>query len=87
MADRFDLAIVGSGGAGFAAAIAARRAGGSVVMVERGTVGETCQAPHQSDLGGVPVAANRHVLQAYPADACNGFAGSFQRVVLDIESE
>ncbi|MPY89485.1 MAG: mercury(II) reductase [Luteitalea sp.] len=39
---RCDLAIVGSGGAGFAAAIAARRAGLKVVMVERGVVGGTC---------------------------------------------
>jgi mercuric reductase len=37
-----DLAIVGSGSAAFAAAIAARDAGRSVVMVERGTVGGTC---------------------------------------------
>jgi mercuric reductase len=39
---RYDLAIVGSGGAAFAAAITARDAGASVVMVERGTVGGTC---------------------------------------------
>ncbi|MBA0127660.1 mercury(II) reductase [Haloechinothrix sp. YIM 98757] len=38
----FDLAIIGSGGAAFAAAIAASRQGLSVVMVERGTVGGTC---------------------------------------------
>ncbi|HLI15415.1 MAG TPA: mercury(II) reductase [Acidimicrobiales bacterium] len=38
----YDLAIVGSGGAGFAAAIAARRRGLSVVMVERATTGGTC---------------------------------------------
>ncbi|WP_199429518.1 mercury(II) reductase [Qaidamihabitans albus] len=38
----FDLAIIGSGGAAFAAAIAARREGRSVVMIERGTVGGTC---------------------------------------------
>jgi mercuric reductase len=37
-----DLAIIGSGGAAFAAAITARDAGASVVMVERGTVGGTC---------------------------------------------
>ncbi|SDP76603.1 mercuric reductase [Actinopolyspora xinjiangensis] len=37
-----DLAIIGSGGAAFAAAIAARRQNRSVVMVERGTVGGTC---------------------------------------------
>ncbi|MGK9464895.1 mercury(II) reductase (plasmid) [Streptomyces sp. G6] len=39
---RFDLAIIGSGGGAFAAAIAARRQGRSVVMVERATTGGTC---------------------------------------------
>ena len=39
---RFDVAIIGSGGAAFAAAIAARGRGASVAMVERGTVGGTC---------------------------------------------
>jgi mercuric reductase len=39
---RYDLAIIGSGGAAFAAAITARDAGASVVMVERGAVGGTC---------------------------------------------
>nr|VTP01957.1 Mercuric reductase [Mycobacterium riyadhense] len=39
---RYDLAIVGSGAAGFAAAIAARGKGRSVVMIERGTIGGTC---------------------------------------------
>lgn len=38
----FDLAVIGSGGAAFAAAIAARRKDRSVVMVEHGTVGGTC---------------------------------------------
>src|SRR5690348_6776879 len=38
----YDLAIVGSGGAAFAAAIAASDAGASVVMIERGLVGGTC---------------------------------------------
>jgi mercuric reductase len=38
----YDLAVIGSGGAGFAAAIAARRQGRSVVMIERGTIGGTC---------------------------------------------
>jgi len=38
----FDLAIVGSGSAGFAAAIAATQRGLSVVMVEQGQVGGTC---------------------------------------------
>ncbi|HEY3480033.1 MAG TPA: FAD-dependent oxidoreductase, partial [Streptomyces sp.] len=39
---RYDLAVIGSGGAGFAAAIAARTKGATVVMIERGTVGGTC---------------------------------------------
>lgn len=39
---RYDLAIVGSGGAGFAAAIAARTQGATVLMIERATVGGTC---------------------------------------------
>jgi mercuric reductase len=38
----YDLAIVGSGGGAFAAAIAARERDLRVVMVERGTVGGTC---------------------------------------------
>lgn len=39
---RYDLAIIGSGGGAFAAAIAARNKGRTVVMIERGTVGGTC---------------------------------------------
>ncbi|MDA8313030.1 MAG: mercury(II) reductase [Actinomycetota bacterium] len=38
----YDLAIIGSGGAGFAAAIAATTRGHSVVMIERSTIGGTC---------------------------------------------
>jgi len=38
----YDLAIIGSGGAGFAAAIAATTRGLRVVMVERTTMGGTC---------------------------------------------
>jgi mercuric reductase len=40
--DRYDLAIVGSGGGAFAAAIAATERGAKVVMIERGTLGGTC---------------------------------------------
>ena len=39
---RYDLAIVGSGAAAFAAAITARDVGASVVMIERGSIGGTC---------------------------------------------
>jgi mercuric reductase len=38
----YDLAIVGSGGAAFAAAIRASERGARVVMIERGTLGGTC---------------------------------------------
>lgn len=41
-ADDFDLAIVGSGAAGFAAAIAAHALDARVVMIERGIIGGTC---------------------------------------------
>lgn len=42
-ADRdFDLVIIGSGSAAFAAVIAAREAGRSVALVEEGTLGGTC---------------------------------------------
>ena len=40
--DHYDLAIVGSGGGAFAAAIAAAERGARVVMIERGTLGGTC---------------------------------------------
>lgn len=38
----YDLAIIGSGGAAFSAAIQARRHGARVAMIERGVVGGTC---------------------------------------------
>lgn len=40
--EKYDLAIVGSGGGAFAAAIRATGLGKRVVMVERGTIGGTC---------------------------------------------
>jgi mercuric reductase len=39
---QYDVAIVGSGGGAFAAAIAASERGARVVMIERGTLGGTC---------------------------------------------
>jgi mercuric reductase len=38
----YDLAVIGSGGAAFAAAIAARRKNKTVVMIDRGAIGGTC---------------------------------------------
>ena len=37
-----DLAVIGSGGAAMAAGIAARKAGASVMLIERGALGGTC---------------------------------------------
>lgn len=65
---RADLAVIGSGGAAFSAAIRARNLGKSVVMVERGTIGGTCV-----NIGCVPskalIAADaaRHVAADAPA--------------------
>lgn len=42
MPTRYDLAVIGSGGGAFAAAIRATSMGRSVVMIERGTLGGTC---------------------------------------------
>lgn len=42
MQTRYDLAVIGSGGGAFAAAIRATTLGKSVVMIERGTFGGTC---------------------------------------------
>lgn len=42
MHSKFDLAVIGSGSAAFAAAIRATALGKSVVMIERGTFGGTC---------------------------------------------
>jgi mercuric reductase len=42
MSMKMDLAVIGSGGAAFSAAIRARSMGKSVVMIERGTIGGTC---------------------------------------------
>ncbi|PRX50032.1 mercuric reductase [Prauserella shujinwangii] len=77
----FDLAIIGSGGAAFAAAIAARRADRSVVMIERGTVGGTCV-----NTGCVPskallaAAEARHV--ALSADRFPGIRASADEVAV-----
>jgi mercuric reductase len=73
---RYDLAIVGSGGAAFAAAIAASGHGARAVMVERGTVGGTCV-----NTGCVPsktllaAAEARHVAAGQPFPGIGTSAG------------
>jgi len=72
MPTKYDLAIIGSGGGAFAAAIRATILGKSVVMIERGTLGGTCV-----NTGCVPskaliaAADARHVA----ADAADRFPG------------
>jgi mercuric reductase len=66
----YDLAIIGSGGAAFGAAIEARRQGAEVVMVERGTVGGTCV-----NVGCVPSKALLAAAKAYHTTTSHPFAG------------
>ena len=68
---RADLAIIGSGSAPFAAAIAAVNLGKRVVMVERGTVGGTCV-----NVGCVPSKALLAAAEArHAAEAAGRFPG------------
>lgn len=65
----YDMAVIGSGSAAFAAAIAAVNHGGRVVLVERGTVGGTCV-----NVGCVP---SKALLAAADARRCAAAAGRF----------
>jgi len=67
---RYDLAIIGSGGAAFAAAITASGHGARVVMVERGAVGGTCV-----NTGCVPSKALLAAAQARHVAALQPFPG------------
>ncbi len=66
----YDLAIIGSGGGAFAAAIHARRLNARVVMVERATVGGTCV-----NIGCVPSKTLLAGAAAYHTAAAHPFAG------------
>ncbi|MDI3317230.1 MAG: mercury(II) reductase [Bacillota bacterium] len=68
--DRYDLVVLGSGGAAFAAAIRASEAGARVAMVERGTVGGTCV-----NVGCVPSKALLRAAEVYHLAAHPPFAG------------
>lgn len=69
MAD-YDLAIIGSGGAAFGAAIEARRRDARVVMIERSTIGGTCV-----NVGCVPSKTLLAGAKAYHTAAAHPFAG------------
>lgn len=66
----YDLAIIGSGGAAFSAAIRARSHGARVAMIERGTVGGTCV-----NIGCVPSKTLLRAAEIYFAARNNPFAG------------
>jgi mercuric reductase len=66
----YDLAIIGSGGAAFGAAIEARRLGAQVVIVERSTVGGTCV-----NVGCVPSKILLAGAKAYHTASASPFAG------------
>jgi mercuric reductase len=70
----FDLAIIGSGSAGFAAAIKAREQGARVIMVERGTIGGTCV-----NIGCVPSKTLLRAAETYHAAGHHPFAGIHTR--------
>jgi mercuric reductase len=66
----YDLAIVGSGGGAFAAAIAARRRELRVAMIERATIGGTCV-----NIGCIPSKALLAAAEARHRAAANRFPG------------
>ncbi len=69
-ADGYDLAIIGSGSAAFAAAIRARDLGARVVMVEEGTLGGTCV-----NIGCVPSKVLLRAAEVYHLAGHHTFAG------------
>jgi mercuric reductase len=68
--DSYDLAIVGSGSAAFAAAIRARDLGARVAMVEAGIIGGTCV-----NIGCVPSKAVLRASEVHFEAGHHGFAG------------
>jgi len=74
--DSYDLAIIGSGSAAFAAAIRARDLGARVVMVEHGTLGGTCV-----NVGCVPSKALLRAAEVYHQAGHHPFAGIETRAV------
>ena len=67
----YDLVVVGSGGAAMSAAIAARQAGKSVLLIDAGTLGGTCV-----NVGCVPSKALLHFAGHRAAAAANPFIGA-----------
>lgn len=68
--DGYDLAIIGSGSAAFAAALKASELGGRVVMIERDTIGGTCV-----NIGCVPSKALLRAADQYHRAGHSPFSG------------
>src|SRR5437867_13100496 len=66
----YDLVVIGSGGAGMAAALTATEAGARVAMIERGTVGGTCV-----NIGCVPSKTLLRASEVYHQATHHPFAG------------
>ncbi len=69
--DEYDLVVVGSGGAAMSAAITARQADKTVLLVEAGTLGGTCV-----NVGCVPSKTLLHISAHRAAAAANPYAGA-----------
>ena len=67
----YDLVVAGSGGAAMSAAITARQAGKTVLLVDAGTLGGTCV-----NMGCVPSKVLLHMSGHYAAAAANPFPGA-----------
>ena len=67
--ERFDLAVIGAGSAGFSAAITAAEAGARVALIGHGTIGGTCV-----NTGCVP---SKTLIRAAEAVHAGGFAARF----------
>lgn len=82
MTDEYDLAVIGSGGAAFAAAIHATRLGARVAMIEREVVGGTCV-----NVGCVPSKTLLAAAEAHHTARSNPFAGLSTRAgPVDLEA-
>jgi mercuric reductase len=79
---RVDLAIVGSGGGAFAAAIAASERGTRVVMIERGTLGGTCV-----NIGCIPSKTQLHAGELFWRAGHHAFRGiQIEAVSVDLQT-
>jgi mercuric reductase len=81
----FELAVIGSGSAAFAAAIAARTKGNSVVLVEAGTTGGTCVnvgcVPSKALLAAAEARHGAQVADRFPGIAASAGPAGFRAMI------